>query len=80
MSFLLVSNGSLLERDDNLPLEEGRTAGSYSTFFKEFFLINKGFFSLELNSVYEVTAKASRKLNNELYNSDWFTSSSFLES
>jgi hypothetical protein len=44
-----VRSGSFLEIDESLPLEEGRTAGNSSTFFKEFFLISKGFFSFELN-------------------------------
>ena len=70
-SFLLVRSGYFFDRDDSLPREDGRTAGSYSTFLSEFFRISNGFFYLELNSVSEVTANASRKSNNEVHKLDW---------
>ena len=75
-----MRNGYFFDSDDSFPLEDGRTAGSYSTFFNEFFLISNGFFYLELNSVSDVTAKASRKSKSELYKLYWLMSSSFLAS
>lgn len=47
--FLLVINGVyFLDNEDSFPLDKGRTAGSYYTFFNEFFLISDGFLSLLL--------------------------------
>lgn len=55
MSFLLVIC-YFLDKEANFPLEEGRTTGSYSTFFNEFFLINVGLFYLLLKSPYAAIA------------------------
>lgn len=48
-SFLLLRRGYFFDREDSFPLEEGRTAGSYSTFFREFLRISKGLRSFVLN-------------------------------
>ncbi len=48
-SFLLVRRGYFFDSDDSLPRDDGRTAGSYSTFLSEFLRISNGFFYLELN-------------------------------
>ena len=48
---LLSGAGSLLDREDSFPLEEGLNAGSSSTFFSEFFRMRVGLFSTLLASV-----------------------------
>lgn len=68
--FLLFRRGYFFVNEANLPLDDGLTDGSYYTFFREFFLINIGFFYLLLNSASAVTAKASRNSNNAVYTED----------
>ena len=48
---LLRGAGSLLDREDSFPLEEGLNAGSSSTFFSEFLRMRVGLFSTLLASV-----------------------------
>jgi hypothetical protein len=57
---LLSANGSFLEREDSFPLEEGRTAGNYSTFLREFLRIRVGLLSTLVDSVSIKETKASR--------------------
>ena len=49
---LLSVTGSFFDKEDNFPLEDGLTAGNYSTFFNEFFLIKVGLFPTFLTSTY----------------------------
>ena len=48
----LVNPESFLDRDDSFPLDEGLIVGSYSIFFKEFFLIKVGLLAELLASAY----------------------------
>ena len=47
---LLSVTGSFFDKEDNFPLEDGLTAGNYSTFFNEFFRIKVGLFPTFLAS------------------------------
>lgn len=48
--YCLLKPESFLDRDESFPLEEGRIAGSYSIFFREFFLIKVGLLTVLLAS------------------------------
>lgn len=50
--YCLVSPESFLDKDDSFPLDEGRIVGSYSIFFREFFLIKVGLLAEVLASAY----------------------------
>jgi hypothetical protein len=63
ISFLLVI-GYFFVKEASFPRENGRTTGSYSTFFNEFFLIKVGLFYLLLKSPSAAVAKHYKRSNN----------------
>ena len=51
---------SFFDKEESLPLEEGLTAGNYSTFFNEFLRIKVGLFPTLADSAYRWLTKDSR--------------------